>query len=150
MVVKEGSSGTPLELFLNIGLDERTARNTIANNKVTTNLTAVIHEVFCLHFILPFSDFFIYTLCRLNCSFLAENWMTNSGKWISLFFFFYDYFIKFHALIPNWKIEKYLCICMFSSIIEFWFHVYVSCGILSFRQVSVRDAIEQLEISFTR
>ncbi|KAG8639115.1 glutamine--tRNA ligase, cytoplasmic isoform X1 [Manihot esculenta] len=44
MVVKEGSSGTPLELFLNIGLDERTARNTIANNKVTTNLTAVIHE----------------------------------------------------------------------------------------------------------
>jgi hypothetical protein len=35
-----------LNLFLKIGLDERTARNTIANNKVTTNLTAVIHEVF--------------------------------------------------------------------------------------------------------
>lgn len=35
-----------LDLFLKIGLDERTARNTIANNKVTTNLTAVIHEVF--------------------------------------------------------------------------------------------------------
>ncbi|XP_058751116.1 uncharacterized protein LOC131624160 [Vicia villosa] len=33
-----------LDLFLKIGLDERTARNTIANNKVTTNLTAVIHE----------------------------------------------------------------------------------------------------------
>ncbi|KAJ9140755.1 hypothetical protein P3X46_031363 [Hevea brasiliensis] len=44
MVVKEGSSETPLELFLKIGLDERTAQNTIANNKVTTNLTAVIHE----------------------------------------------------------------------------------------------------------
>lgn len=34
-----------LELFLKISLDERTARNTIANNKVTTNLTAVINEV---------------------------------------------------------------------------------------------------------
>ncbi|KAF2322587.1 hypothetical protein GH714_019211 [Hevea brasiliensis] len=44
MVVKEGSSETPLELFLKIGLDERTAQNTIANNKVTANLTAVIHE----------------------------------------------------------------------------------------------------------
>ncbi|KAG6764207.1 hypothetical protein POTOM_031666 [Populus tomentosa] len=46
MDVKEKeSSGTPLELFLKIGLDERTARNTIANNKVTNNLTAVIHEI---------------------------------------------------------------------------------------------------------
>ncbi|KAF9677360.1 hypothetical protein SADUNF_Sadunf08G0099600 [Salix dunnii] len=43
-VTEEESSGTPLELFLKIGLDERTARNTIANNKVTNNLTAVIHE----------------------------------------------------------------------------------------------------------
>lgn len=34
-----------LDLFLKIGLDERTARNTIANNKVTANLTSVIHEV---------------------------------------------------------------------------------------------------------
>ncbi|KAK4605936.1 hypothetical protein RGQ29_000287 [Quercus rubra] len=33
-----------LDLFLKIGLDERTAKNTIANNKVTANLTAVIHE----------------------------------------------------------------------------------------------------------
>ncbi|KAF7808871.1 glutamine--tRNA ligase [Senna tora] len=33
-----------LELFLKISLDERTARNTIANNKVTSNLTAVINE----------------------------------------------------------------------------------------------------------
>ncbi|KAI5573869.1 hypothetical protein BDE02_10G109100 [Populus trichocarpa] len=33
-----------LELFLKTGLDERTARHTIANNKVTNNLTAVIHE----------------------------------------------------------------------------------------------------------
>ncbi|KAM3691455.1 hypothetical protein ACB098_08G016300 [Castanea mollissima] len=33
-----------LELFLKIGLDERTAKNTIANNKVTANLSAVIHE----------------------------------------------------------------------------------------------------------
>ncbi|KAF3431890.1 hypothetical protein FNV43_RR26626 [Rhamnella rubrinervis] len=33
-----------LELFLSIGLDERTAKNTIANNKVTANLLAVIHE----------------------------------------------------------------------------------------------------------
>lgn len=34
-----------LELFLSIGLDERTAKNTIANNKVTANLLAVILEV---------------------------------------------------------------------------------------------------------
>lgn len=33
-----------LELFLSIGLDERTARNTIANNKVTANLVAVVNE----------------------------------------------------------------------------------------------------------
>ncbi|KAI4357793.1 hypothetical protein L6164_001719 [Bauhinia variegata] len=33
-----------LERFLKIGLDERTAKNTIANNKVTANLTAVIDE----------------------------------------------------------------------------------------------------------
>ncbi|KAL0463565.1 UNVERIFIED_CONTAM: Glutamine--tRNA ligase, cytoplasmic [Sesamum latifolium] len=40
-----GSGGEePLDLFLKIGLDERTAKNTVANNKVTANLTAVIHE----------------------------------------------------------------------------------------------------------
>ncbi|KAL7001120.1 Glutamine--tRNA ligase, cytoplasmic [Sarracenia purpurea var. burkii] len=46
MVVKDENSGSenPLHLFLKIGLDERTAKNTIANNKVTANLTAVIHE----------------------------------------------------------------------------------------------------------
>ncbi|XWS34969.1 hypothetical protein CRYUN_Cryun21dG0083200 [Craigia yunnanensis] len=44
MVVKDEDSDKTLELFLKIGLDERTARNTIANNKVTANLTAVIHE----------------------------------------------------------------------------------------------------------
>ncbi|KAK6134118.1 hypothetical protein DH2020_032143 [Rehmannia glutinosa] len=42
----EGGSGgeKSLDLFLKIGLDERTAKNTVANNKVTANLTAVIHE----------------------------------------------------------------------------------------------------------
>ncbi|KZV38221.1 glutaminyl-tRNA synthetase-like [Dorcoceras hygrometricum] len=47
MVKKEdgGIAGEKaLDLFLKIGLDERTAENTIANNKVTANLTAVIHE----------------------------------------------------------------------------------------------------------
>ncbi|KAL0372632.1 UNVERIFIED_CONTAM: Glutamine--tRNA ligase, cytoplasmic [Sesamum calycinum] len=40
-----GSGGDkPLDLFLKIGLDERTAENTVANSKVTANLTAVIHE----------------------------------------------------------------------------------------------------------
>lgn len=34
-----------LDLFLKIGLDERTARNTLANAKVTASLTAVISEV---------------------------------------------------------------------------------------------------------
>ncbi|KAK4430229.1 Glutamine--tRNA ligase, cytoplasmic [Sesamum alatum] len=42
---ESGSGGEkPLDLFLKIGLDERTAKNTVANNKVTANLTAVIHE----------------------------------------------------------------------------------------------------------
>ncbi|KAF7132516.1 hypothetical protein RHSIM_Rhsim09G0106300 [Rhododendron simsii] len=42
----DNSSGgeNPVELFLKIGLDERTAKNTVANNKVTANLIAVIHE----------------------------------------------------------------------------------------------------------
>ncbi|XP_047943479.1 glutamine--tRNA ligase, cytoplasmic [Salvia hispanica] len=41
----ESSGGDDtLDLFLKIGLDERTAKNTVANNKVTANLTAVIHE----------------------------------------------------------------------------------------------------------
>ncbi|KAA8529139.1 hypothetical protein F0562_034062 [Nyssa sinensis] len=44
MVVKGDNSEAPRDLFLKIGLDERTAKNTIANNKVTANLTAVIHE----------------------------------------------------------------------------------------------------------
>ncbi|KAH9618629.1 hypothetical protein KSS87_021707 [Heliosperma pusillum] len=38
------SSENAADLFLKIGLDERTARNTIANSKVTNNLLAVIHE----------------------------------------------------------------------------------------------------------
>ncbi|KAL3507020.1 hypothetical protein ACH5RR_032402 [Cinchona calisaya] len=33
-----------VELFLKIGLEEKTSKNTIANNKVTGNLIAVIHE----------------------------------------------------------------------------------------------------------
>ncbi|KAL6529220.1 Glutamine--tRNA ligase, cytoplasmic [Orobanche gracilis] len=41
----ESDGDKPLDLFLRIGLDERTAKNTVANNKVTANLTAVIHEV---------------------------------------------------------------------------------------------------------
>ncbi|KAI5053957.1 hypothetical protein GOP47_0031150 [Adiantum capillus-veneris] len=32
------------ELFLSIGLDDRTATNALANAKVTSNLTDVIHE----------------------------------------------------------------------------------------------------------
>ncbi|KAK4484231.1 hypothetical protein RD792_011455 [Penstemon davidsonii] len=42
--IESGSGEKPLDLFLRIGLDERTAKNTVANNKVTANLTAVIHE----------------------------------------------------------------------------------------------------------
>ncbi|XP_038693600.1 glutamine--tRNA ligase, cytoplasmic [Tripterygium wilfordii] len=41
---KDESSEKTLELFLKIGLDERTAQNTVANKKVTSNLTAVITE----------------------------------------------------------------------------------------------------------
>ncbi|KAJ4964043.1 hypothetical protein NE237_023982 [Protea cynaroides] len=42
--VKDENSERSLELFLKIGLDEKTAWNTIANNKVTANLNAVIQE----------------------------------------------------------------------------------------------------------
>jgi hypothetical protein len=45
MVLKDDNSEKSIELFISIGLDEKTARNTINNNKVTANLTAVIHEV---------------------------------------------------------------------------------------------------------
>ncbi|XP_075481524.1 glutamine--tRNA ligase, cytoplasmic [Primulina tabacum] len=43
---EEGGIGgeKALDLFLKIGLDERTAKNTVANSKLTANLTAVIHE----------------------------------------------------------------------------------------------------------
>ncbi|KAJ8622859.1 hypothetical protein MRB53_031388 [Persea americana] len=44
MVIKEEENKRFLDLFLKIGLDERTAQNTLANAKVTTNLVAVINE----------------------------------------------------------------------------------------------------------
>ncbi|XP_021751680.1 glutamine--tRNA ligase, cytoplasmic-like [Chenopodium quinoa] len=45
MPTKTGeNSDNAVELFLKIGLDEKVAHNTIANNKVTSNLLAVIHE----------------------------------------------------------------------------------------------------------
>lgn len=46
MVVREEGSGDmhPLDLFLSIGLDKRTAENAVVNPKVTLNLTTVIKE----------------------------------------------------------------------------------------------------------
>ncbi|KAF6160795.1 hypothetical protein GIB67_035996 [Kingdonia uniflora] len=44
MVGKEELDEKSLELFLKIGLDTKTAKNTVANRKLTTNLTAVINE----------------------------------------------------------------------------------------------------------
>lgn len=46
MVVRdeEGGELNPLDLFLSIGLDKRTAENALVNPKVTSNLTAVIKE----------------------------------------------------------------------------------------------------------
>ncbi|KMZ68009.1 Glutamine--tRNA ligase, Glutamate--tRNA ligase [Zostera marina] len=43
MVIGDGENQT-LDLFLGIGLDKRTAENSIVNSKVTANLTAVIKE----------------------------------------------------------------------------------------------------------
>eukprot|EP01018_Ginkgo_biloba_P008028 Gb_17140 [translate_table: standard] len=45
MVANEDNNGEALELFLQIGLDERTAQNAAVNAKGTSNLTVVIHEV---------------------------------------------------------------------------------------------------------
>lgn len=44
MGVEDGGT-KPLDLFLSIGLDKRTAENALVNQKVTSNLTAVIKEV---------------------------------------------------------------------------------------------------------
>lgn len=41
----ESEKELALELFLKIGLDERTAKNTVANNKVTSSLLESIREV---------------------------------------------------------------------------------------------------------
>ena len=54
-----------LELFLSIGLDERTARNTIANNKVTANLVAVVNEVL-LFFFFFFFFFSFFELVQIE------------------------------------------------------------------------------------
>uniref|UniRef100_A0A7N0UU53 glutamine--tRNA ligase n=1 Tax=Kalanchoe fedtschenkoi TaxID=63787 RepID=A0A7N0UU53_KALFE len=40
----ETEKALALELFIKIGLDERTAKNTVANNKVTSNLVEAIRE----------------------------------------------------------------------------------------------------------
>lgn len=52
MVVDGGDSpaAAKLELFLSIGLDKRTAENALVNHKVTSNLVAVIKEVYVKHF----------------------------------------------------------------------------------------------------
>lgn len=44
MVTSDSNSGEILQLFLKIGLDERTAQNAIVNGKVSSNLTDVIRE----------------------------------------------------------------------------------------------------------
>lgn len=44
MGAKEEANKQTLDLFLKIGLDEKTAQNTLANAKVTNNLVAVISE----------------------------------------------------------------------------------------------------------
>lgn len=40
-----GDKAEIVELFVKIGLEEKTAKKTVANNKVTTNLIAIIQEV---------------------------------------------------------------------------------------------------------
>ncbi|GER37378.1 tRNA-glutamine synthetase family protein [Striga asiatica] len=47
-------------MFLTVNLDGRTAKNTVANSKVTANLTAVIHEV-CISYCLS-----IMSILRCN------------------------------------------------------------------------------------
>lgn len=45
MSVKDESSTNSEELFLKIGLDEKTASDTIRNKTVTSDLTSIIYEV---------------------------------------------------------------------------------------------------------
>jgi len=106
MPAKDDSSDKEkcLDLFLKIGLDERTARNTVANNKVTANLTSVINEVYItIHIImilnstipfaislsnfgrLSFPSFVIlvaFVLCFLGCCYW---WMQSNGWKSSLY-----------------------------------------------------------------
>lgn len=69
-----------LDLFLKIGLDKRTAENTIANNKVTTNLVAVINEVWLililirLHVIASWTTYF-----GVCVGLVKEFWLFPSG-----------------------------------------------------------------------
>lgn len=83
MPTKEDNSDKDkcLELFLKISLDERTARNTIANNKVTANLTAVINEVSTL----------------LTRYFILWNWVSICIIWCESlkFFIYFDSFYIF-------------------------------------------------------
>ena len=46
----EKKSEDAADIFLKIGLDQRTANNVIANSKVTANLCGVIQEVFFFSF----------------------------------------------------------------------------------------------------
>ena len=77
---KEDSSSDKeqcLDLFLKIGLDERTAKNTIANNKVTANLTAVIHEVIIFIPNRPLDAKFSLLPACMPCSQAISNLMIN-------------------------------------------------------------------------
>lgn len=73
----ESGAHEALDLFLKIGLDERTAKNTVANNKVTANLTAVIHEVCifggtCDYFVWSVNPSVAFCMCMSVLLYLVE------------------------------------------------------------------------------
>lgn len=86
-----------LELFLKIGLDDRTAKNTIANNKVTANLTAVIHEV-----VFAPATFEFWWIFLIHSPFLLNFWIFFVSFWYQCKFSFNFLFsIQFQAAVTD-------------------------------------------------
>lgn len=49
-----------VELFIKMGLDERTAANTLANKKLTSTLISLIHQVPLYVFVLSYTNYLYY------------------------------------------------------------------------------------------
>lgn len=120
VVVKEEKAEELLQLFLKIGLDERTAKNTIANNKVTSNLTAVINEVLYSIYLCLF-----VLLFPLLISFSFRAWFQFSGYFdVALFWYRNncDELVIFISGCCYWRVwPKNREFTLYGKLFEHWF-----------------------------